>query len=48
MTSHVIIGGCGFLGRHIVKALAEWGHELSVGDVVDFLVGSWRLSGIYA
>ncbi len=36
MTSHVVIGGCGFLGRHVVKALAERGDEVSVADVVDF------------
>ena len=40
MTSHVVVGGCGFLGRHIVRALAERGDEVSVVDVVDFPTGS--------
>jgi len=40
MTSHVVVGGCGFLGRHIVRALAERGDEVSVVDVVDFPMGS--------
>lgn len=39
MTSHVVIGGCGFLGRHVVKALLERGDEVSVVDVVDFPAG---------
>jgi UDP-glucose 4-epimerase len=34
MTSHVVIGGCGFLGRHVVRALAERGDEVSVVDSV--------------
>lgn len=40
MTKHVVIGGCGFLGRHVVKALAERGDEVSVVDMVDFPAGS--------
>jgi len=40
MTSHVVVGGCGFLGRHVVKALAERGDEVSVVDVVGFPEGS--------
>lgn len=40
MTSHVVIGGCGFLGRHVVKALAERGDEVSVVDCVSFPAGS--------
>jgi nucleoside-diphosphate-sugar epimerase len=41
MTSDVVIGGRGFLGRHIVKALAERGDEVSVVDLVDFPAGSF-------
>jgi UDP-glucose 4-epimerase len=40
MTSHVVIGGCGFLGRHVVRALAERGDEVSVVDRVNFPAGS--------
>ena len=36
---YVVTGGCGFIGSHIVEALAEEGHEVVVvdnlsGDVV--------------
>jgi UDP-glucose 4-epimerase len=40
MTSHVVVGGCGFLGRHVVKELVERGDEVSVVDVVEFPAGS--------
>jgi UDP-glucose 4-epimerase len=36
MTTHVVFGGCGFIGRHVAKALAERGDDVSVVDVVDF------------
>lgn len=39
MTAHVVIGGCGFIGRHVAKALMERGDEVSVVDVVDFPAG---------
>jgi UDP-glucose 4-epimerase len=40
MTSHVVVGGCGFLGRYVVKALVERGDEVSVVDVVEFPASS--------
>jgi UDP-glucose 4-epimerase len=40
MTSHVVIGGCGFLGRHLVKALAASGEGVSVVDMFPFPGGS--------
>jgi UDP-glucose 4-epimerase len=36
MTSHVVIGGCGFIGRHLVKALVESGQDVSIVDMVPF------------
>jgi UDP-glucose 4-epimerase len=47
MTSHVVIGGFGFIGRHLVRALAESGENVSVVDMRSFPKGSpsvnWRL-----
>jgi UDP-glucose 4-epimerase len=36
MTAHVVIGGCGFLGRHVVKVLSERGDAVSIVDSVSF------------
>jgi UDP-glucose 4-epimerase len=40
MTAHVVIGGCGFMGRHLVEALAECGQDVSAVDVAPFPGGT--------
>ena len=34
--SHVVVGGCGFMGRHLVRALAEAGRDVAVVDRMPF------------
>ena len=36
MTRHLVVGGCGFLGRHLVQALARRGEQVTVADLADF------------
>lgn len=48
MTSCVVIGGCGFLGRHLAEALLEQGYSVKVFDLhqtfhddqIQFFVGN--------
>ena len=36
MKSHVVIGGCGFLGRHVARRLMERGDTVDVVDMVNW------------
>jgi UDP-glucose 4-epimerase len=36
VTRHVVVGGCGFIGRHLARALALGGDEVSVVDTLPF------------
>lgn len=32
-SSHLVLGGCGFIGRHLALALARRGHKVTVADI---------------
>ncbi|MDM0038517.1 NAD-dependent epimerase/dehydratase family protein [Variovorax sp. J22G21] len=36
MTSHVVVGGCGFLGRHLARGLKQSGEDVAVVDICPF------------
>jgi UDP-glucose 4-epimerase len=42
MKTHLVIGGCGFLGRHVVRSLMERGDTVRVVDMVDWPDGAER------
>jgi UDP-glucose 4-epimerase len=36
MTRHLVVGGCGFIGRHLTRTLAECGQDVTVVDTFPF------------